>query len=193
MSDPLYLEIGEDAFVRTFTPDDADVVFALVDAERERLARWFSWVPGTGTVDDQRTWIERAVASEHDREANGIWLAGDEGPGRLAGTIGLSVNPLENGGEIGYWLAERHEGRGLVTRATAAVLDLAFDRLGLHRVQIRVAVPNDRSRAVAERLGLTREGVLREQGLTGVGTYEDMVVYGVLDREWPNLRARVRR
>lgn len=194
MSEPLYLELGDDAFVRTFTPDDAGTVFALVDAERERLRRWFPWVDPTRTVEEQRTWIERALASEHDREANGIWLTGGEaGAGQLAGTIGLSVNPLDNGGEIGYWLAERHEGRGLVTRASAALIDVAFDRLGLHRVQIRAAVPNERSRAVAERLGLTREGVLREQGLTGVGTYEDMVVYGVLDREWPDLRARVRR
>ena len=189
MSDPLYLELGDDAFIRTFTPDDAGTVFDLVDAERDRLRRWFPWVDPTRTVDDQRTWIERALASEHDREANGIWLAG----GELAGTIGMTVNTLENGGEVGYWLATAHEGKGLVTRATTAMLDLAFDRLGLHRVQIRAAVRNDRSRAVAERLGFTNEGVLREQGLVGTGGYQDMAVYGMLDREWPELRARVRR
>ena len=189
MSDPLYLELGDDAFVRTFTLDDAGTLFDLVDAERERLRRWFPWVDPTRTVDDQRAWVERSLASEHDHEANGIWLTG----GELAGTIGMSVNPLENGGEIGYWVAAAHEGRGLVTRGTAAMLDLAFDRLGLHRVQIRAAVHNDRSRAVAERLGFAHEGVLREQGLTGTGDYLDMAVYGVLDREWPELRARIRR
>jgi ribosomal-protein-serine acetyltransferase len=189
VSEPLYLEIGEDAFVRTFTPDDADVVFALVDAERDRLRRWFPWVDGTKTVDDQRTWIERAIASEHDREANGIWLRS----GDVAGTVGLTVNPLENGGEIGYWLGSSFEGRGLVTRASAALLDHAFDRIGLHRVTIRAAVPNDRSRAVAERLGFTQEGVLREAGLVNTGERHDLVVYGMLAREWSELRRKVRR
>jgi len=189
VSDPLYLELGDDAFVRTFTPDDAERVFALVDAERERLRRWFPWVDGTRTVEDQRVWIQRAIASEHDREANGIWLAG----GRLAGATGLSVNPLENNGEIGYWLAEAFEGSGLVSRATAALLDVAFDRLGLHRVTIRAATHNARSRAVPERLGFTEEGVLREQGLVSTGEYHDLVVYGLLDREWSELRSKVRR
>ena len=189
MSDPLYLQLGDDAFVRTFTPDDADTVFALVDAERDRLRRWFPWVDPTRTVDDQRGWIVRALASEHDAEANGIWLAG----GELAGTIGLTVNLLENGGEIGYWVGSSHEGRGLVTRAAAALLDRAFDGIGLHRVQIRAAVHNDRSRAVAERLGFTQEGVLREQGLVSTGEYHDMVVYGILDREWSERRAEALR
>jgi ribosomal-protein-serine acetyltransferase len=205
VSDPLYLEIGDDAFVRTFTPDDADVVFGLVDAERERLRRWFPWVDPTTTVEHQRTWIVRALASEHDREANGIWIVGGEAGsaqsaglaqpagGQLAGTIGLSVNPLENNGEIGYWLASAYEGRGLVTRAAAAVLDVGFDRLGLHRMQIRAAVHNVRSRRVAERLGFVEEGLIREQGLVSTGEYHDMVVYGMLDREWPERRATVRR
>lgn len=180
MSDPLYLELGEDAFVRTYTPDDDATLFALVDAERERLRRWFPWPDGTRTVEDQRAWIARSIASEHDREANGIWLVG----GELVGSIGMSVNPLENNGEIGYWIAAAHEGRGLVTRATVAMLDLGFDRLGLHRIQIRAAIHNARSRAVPERLGFIEEGVIREQGLVATGEYFDMVVYGMLDREW---------
>jgi ribosomal-protein-serine acetyltransferase len=189
VSDPLYLELGEDAFVRTYTPDDADVVFALVDAERDRLRRWFPWVDGTRTVEDQRTWISRALSSEHDREANGIWLTA----GGIAGTLGMTVNPLENGGELGYWLAEVHEGRGFVTRAVAAMLDVAFTQLGLHRVTIRAATHNARSRAVPERLGFTEEGILREQGLVSSGGYHDLVVYGMLDREWAELRQKVRR
>lgn len=185
MSDPLYLEIGEDAFVRTFTPDDAEALFDIIVAERDRLRRWLGpWVDGTRTAEEQRTWILRSLAAEHDREANGIWLAS----GALAGTIGLSVNPVDNGGEIGYWLSERYEGRGLVTRATSAMLDLAFGGLALHRVTIRAAVTNLRSRAVPERLGFTQEGVLREQGRVSSGEYHDMAVYGILDREWKGRR-----
>lgn len=64
-----------------------------------------------------------------------------------------------------------------------AVVDYAFGRLGLHRVEIRCAADNHRSRAIPERLGFTQEGVLRESGYLN-GRFVDMVVYGVLASEW---------
>ena len=180
----VYWPLDDGSFVRTFTPDDDVAVFALVDAERERLHRWFGWVEKTTTVLDQRAWIDRALAAEHDLDGNGIWLA----EGELAGSIGMSVNTLDHNAEMGYWLAAAHEGRGLATRASARLLDHAFGELGLRRMTIRAAVPNERSRAVARRLGFTEEGVMRQSGRTGVG-YEDMVVYGMLSEEWASRRA----
>jgi ribosomal-protein-serine acetyltransferase len=58
-----------------------------------------------------------------------------------------------------------------------------FESMGLHRITIRAAPGNTRSRAIPERLGFVQEGVLREAGRVGEG-YTDLVVYGVLDREW---------
>jgi ribosomal-protein-serine acetyltransferase len=80
---------------------------------------------------------------------------------------------------IGYWLAEEYEGRGLITRAVRALIDHAFGEWQLHRVEIRAAAENVRSRAVPERLGFTQEGVLREAELVG-GEYQDLVVYGLV-------------
>jgi ribosomal-protein-serine acetyltransferase len=176
---PIYWPLDDASFVRTYTLDDAPTVFELVDAERERLRRWFPWVELTRSLEDQRAWIDRVIASEHDLEGNGIWLVG----GELAGSIGMTVNVLDHNAEIGYWLGSAYEGRGLATRAAGRFLDHAFAEMGLRRVTIRAAAPNERSRAVALRLGFTEEGVLRQSGRTGVG-YEDMVVYGILAEEW---------
>jgi ribosomal-protein-serine acetyltransferase len=176
---PVYWPLDETSFVRTFTIGDAPTVFGLVDAERERLHRWFPWVDMTTSVEDQRAWIERVIASEHDLEGNGIWLS----DGELVGSIGMTVNILDNNAEIGYWLASAYEGRGLISRAAARFLDHAFGEMSLRRVTIRAAEPNERSRAVARRLGFAEEGVLRQAGRTGVG-YEDMVVYGILAEDW---------
>ena len=60
--------------------------------------------------------------------------------------------------EIGYWLAEHHAGRGVMTRCCLAVIDYGIGELGLHRIQILADALNRRSRAVAERLGFTLEG-----------------------------------
>ena len=171
--------IDEEASVRSFTRADAELLFGVVDGERERLARWMSFVETTRSVEDEFAFIDRCRASDVDVEGNGIWVGDD-----LAGGIGMSVHPLFNSGEIGYWLRERFEGRGLVTRACRLFVDHAFRNLRLHRVEIRAAVGNTRSQAVPERLGFTREAVLREAVRSSTG-YHDTIVFGLLEHEWP--------
>ena len=70
-----------------------------------------------------------------------------------------------------------------MTRACRVLIDVAFGELGLHRVVIRAGVDNPRSRAIPERLGFTEERIAREEG-RGSGGFYDLVVYGLLDREW---------
>lgn len=80
---------------------------------------------------------------------------------------------------IGYWIAERQQGTGTVTRAAAALVDHAFGVWKLNRLEIRAGVENDRSRAIPERLGFTQEGVLREPERVG-GRFVDHAVYAIL-------------
>lgn len=175
---PIFWDLGDGTVIRTLTPDDAPALYALVDDNRSRLRPWMAWEPGTKSADDTRTFIERAVASEADAEAIGIWVDGD-----LAGTIGLSVTVIDNRGEIGYWIDGASEGRGIITRACRRVMAFAFEELELHRIELCAAVGNTRSRAVAERLGMVQEGVAREGGRGGEG-YVDLVLYGILRDEW---------
>jgi ribosomal-protein-serine acetyltransferase len=176
---PLPVELGDGGILRRYTMGDLLELFAAIDAERERLGEWMPWVEGTRTIDDQRVWLERVVADEQGLDGSGIWV-GDA----LAGGAGLSWETLDARGEIGYWIAAEYEGRGFVTRACRALIDIAFGEIGLHRVVIRAGVENVRSRAIPERLGFTQEGVLRGEG-RGSGGFHDLVVYGLLEDEWP--------
>jgi len=72
-----------------------------------------------------------------------------------------------------------------MTLAVRALIDHAFGAWELHRVMIQAGVGNARSRAVAERLGFTLEGVLREAERYLDGRYIDLAVYGLLASEWP--------
>ena len=176
---PLPVELGDGAILRRYTMGDLDELFALVDAERERIGEWMPWVEGTRTVEDQREWLARVVADEQSLDGSGIWV-----DGVLAGGAGMSWDPFGVWAEIGYWISAAHEGRGFVTRACRALIDIAFRELGLHRVTIRAVVENRRSRAVPERLGFTQEGVHRGEG-RGSSGFHDLVVYGLLEGEWP--------
>ncbi|WP_330298723.1 GNAT family N-acetyltransferase [Streptomyces sp. NBC_00503] len=86
--------------------------------------------------------------------------------------------------EAGCWLEPTAAGRGLVTKACRTIIDWAFQDRGMHRVEWHVAPANKKSIAVAERLGMTREGVLRENDLYR-GLRQDTEVWSVLTHEWP--------
>jgi ribosomal-protein-serine acetyltransferase len=104
--------------------------------------------------------------------------------GEFVGLIGLvRVHERTKSGELGYWVDRKAEGKGLVSRACAAMLDHAFGELGLRRVEIRLAASNSRSRAVPERLGFTLEGTARQAEPVG-DRWEDLLVFGMLASEW---------
>lgn len=171
-------DLGEGLRVRSFDLGHADALFALVEANRDRLRPWMSWEPTTQGSGDIRAFITSSRDSETDAEGNGLFV-----DGALIGSMGMRVNLLANVGDIGYWIDGTYEARGIVTRAADRFLVFAFDELGLHRVELRAAVDNVRSRAVATRLGMHEEGVLREAERVHDG-YLDMVVYGLLEDEW---------
>ncbi|MGH3341435.1 MAG: GNAT family N-acetyltransferase [Carbonactinosporaceae bacterium] len=161
---------------------DAQPLFELVDRERERLRVWLSWPDNVRSADDQRAFLSGA---RKDAAAGRCYPHLIRVEGSPAGLLALEVDEFGAVGEVGYWLGSRYEGRGIVTRGVSAVLERAFGRLGLHRVEIKVAPDNVRSRAVPQRLGFTREGVLREAQRTSDGDYRDLELWSVLATEWP--------
>jgi ribosomal-protein-serine acetyltransferase len=180
----LRLQLDGDAHLRLLEPGDAEELQALIEAERERLARWMPWAAGQD-LEGTRAFIAQTRRQLADDGALTTAIVAD---GRIAGVIGLhEVDRTARATSVGYWIASGFEGRGLVTRAVRAYVDHAFGPLGLNRVELRAATGNARSQAVAERLGFTREGVLRQAERVG-DRYLDSVVFSVLASEWAAVR-----
>lgn len=173
-------ELTGSARLRPLSEADADELYAVIDANREYLARWMPWAEAqtlAGTVQFIRTTLDQAAMDNGFQVAIVI----DE---RLAGVVGYHSLDRENRRvSIGYWLAEGDQGRGLMTEAVSKLIDHAFGVWGLHRVEIRSATENARSRALCERLGLVQEGVLREAEAFA-DRYHDLVVYSMLAPDW---------
>jgi len=170
-----FLDVGDGIELHRLEPHDAETLQSVIEANRERLMLRMSWTEGS-TVETTRTFI--ASAGEDALDPLGIFVRGE-----LVGTVGARPDPLRGDAEIGYWIAASHEGRGIVTRACRTLIGHAFAHPGVHRVTILAAPDNERSRAIPERLGFTREGVMREAGWSSLG-YHDLVVYGLLADEW---------
>lgn len=157
-------------------------LYALVDANREHLGRWFPWVLETTDPQDSRTFIERGLA--RFARGDGFEPAGIREGDRLVGCLGLHhVRRPVGKTELGYWLAQDAQGRGIATRTIEGLLPYLFREMELHRIEIRADPANARSRAVPERLGFTEEGVLREAAWDRGQRY-DLVIYSLLRPEW---------
>ena len=176
---PLPVDLGEGALLRKLRIEDLEPVWGLIQAERDRIGVWMPWVEVTRTIEDQREWLEGVVRDERNLDGHGIFVEG-----RYVGGVGMVTDAFRISGDIGYWIGSRDEGRGLVSRAVRAMIDIGFRDLGLHRIVIRAGEGNHRSRAIPERFGFTREGVARGEG-RGSGGFYDLVVYGLLEDEWP--------
>jgi ribosomal-protein-serine acetyltransferase len=177
--------LGDDAALIPRTVAITDAYQALLEVNYERLANWFpDAFHKPPTLESTRADLERSGQA---------WLEGSQLPlaitvkaedrWRLVGWVNLLIDGPARSAEVGYWLDAGFEGRGLVTRAVTAVLEHAFGPLGLHRVELQTTTDNKRSRSVAQRLGFTQEGVLREAAAFPDERRDD-VVYGLLAREW---------
>jgi ribosomal-protein-serine acetyltransferase len=83
---------------------------------------------------------------------------------------------------LGYWVRTGYTGRGVATTATLLLAKWGFEVLELKRIEIVVAVGNDRSLRVAEKVGAKREGILRNR-ITGRDKVHDAVMHSLIPGE----------
>ncbi len=168
--------------VRLRLPEEADApeLYRLVERNRAYLAVWLPWAAGQ-TELDTLDYIRRKRRQLADNEGLETAIEVD---GALAGMVGMvALDHRNRSTALGYWLAEEHQGKGVMTAAVRAYLNYAFGALGLNRVEIGAGVDNHRSRAIPERLGFTLEGVRRRGEVIGARTI-DHAVYSLLAEEW---------
>ncbi|MEN7432317.1 GNAT family protein [Chromobacterium sp. TRC.1.1.SA] len=160
----------------------AERLFALIDESRETLRAWLPWVDATLSAEDSRQFLAGVAEGARSGSACASWLIALDG--ELAGCIDIhGISKLHRSGFLGYWLADRFVGKGVMGEAAAQALDAGFGTLELNRIAILAGVANARSRAVAERLGFVQEGAQRE-GLHLHGRYHDACQYSMLAGEW---------
>jgi ribosomal-protein-serine acetyltransferase len=149
----------------------------LIEANRAHLRPWLNWIDQRRTVADAASYITlclRQFALNQGFHA-GIW-----DKGKLCGMINWhGIDWPHRATSLEYWLAASHQGRGIMTASCRAMLAHGFGTLGLHRVSIRCAVENRRSRAIPERLGFKFEGICRESEWLH-DHFVDHAIYGLL-------------
>lgn len=157
---------------------------ALLDLIQRNHTHIRRYLPKVTEIDSLEKALEHVAHCEERRLARELFEFHVFERDELCGIVRLNHFEWENRkAAIAYLLDEAHMGRGIITRAAGAVLAFGFHTLGLHRVELRRAPTNAGSMRIAERLGFTHEGELREvEWLEGLPVNEH--VYGLLRHEF---------
>lgn len=150
-------------------------VHDLVLANLDRLRAAEPWAWGPQTLAGTERYTEHMLGQyAMDRSLPCVVREQD----RIVGAASLAFDTYLGQASLGYWVDAGLEGRGVARRAASALVEVAQAR-GAHRVEIRTAADNVRSRGLAERLGFTHEGTLRS-GMPLGERRVDVAVYGLV-------------
>ena len=176
--------IDDNLLLRTFTPKDAEELFSVVDNSREHLRPWLPWVDMTTKSEHSLQYIQQSLT--HQKNQEGIALGIVQG-GKIIGGVGMhNWDHHLKKAQLGYWIAKDFEGRGILTECLKRFIDFLFVKVALNKIEIHFMVSNKRSAALAERIGCKVEGIIR-QNYIHHGVYHDLVVTGLLKKEWKGL------
>lgn len=180
-----FLRIDDELTLHLARHELAEAIFTAIDANREHLRRWLPWVEPTQSVEDTRAYIRESMAQNSSGTRLSTFILEGE---HLVGSVGVvRFDKDHRSCELGYWLSEERQGRGIVTKACGALIGHLFQKKNLNRIEIKVASGNLRSQEVPLRLGFQKEGTLRG-ALYLYDEYHDVELFGLLRSDWKNRR-----
>lgn len=163
--------------LRAATLDDVDAIARL--AGRKEIADTTATIPHPYTKEHARHFVENQGALLTSGKAM-VFVVERKADRQLVGNTGIKdLDPVNNQAEMGFWIGVEHWRQGYATEAAGTLLNYAFDGLGLNRVAAHFMVRNPASGRVLEKIGMRREGLLRER-IKKWGVFEDVVTMAIL-------------
>ncbi|WP_261300566.1 GNAT family N-acetyltransferase [Paenibacillus andongensis] len=181
-TDPILYTIPESfeskrLFIRAPLWEDGVRVNDAVKESIEELRPWMPWAVNVPTIEESEINIRRSRLQFLDRSDLRLLLIQKE-TGQLIGSSGLHrIDWQTRKFEIGYWVRTSFGNQGYITEAVEAITNYAVHELQANRIEIRCDGRNTRSSRIAERLGFTLEGILRNDNCDVGGSLRDTMVF----------------
>tara|TARA_R110002073_G_scaffold263659_1_gene426733 strand:- start:325 stop:912 length:588 start_codon:yes stop_codon:yes gene_type:complete len=160
---------------------------------RGRVEADWTHLPRSCFVDlaDTRHWIDEALAVEGQLPFAIVETAKDK---VIGSTRYLNIRPEHRSLEIGWtWLGQNWQRTAINTETKLLLLSHAFEKLGCVRVEFKTDIRNERSQRALQRIGATKEGVLRNHMIVQDEFVRDSVYFSVISSEWLDVKERLER
>ncbi len=177
----MLLKVDNKTELRILEIADISDIFNTIDTQRDYLGEWLPFVSSTNELSDTEDYVKSVINAINFLAEQTFTIQVN---GEFAGIIGYKDTDWANKRtEIGYWLSEKFQRRGIMTRSVEKLCEYAFIDMDLNRVQIKCAVGNVRSKRIPIRLGFKLEGVERDGELLSNGKFTDIEIYSKLRNE----------
>ena len=181
--------IDDVVILRPFRPEDAQEIFTAVRESLVELKPWMSWAHDGYSMEEVHDFI--AITRARWEEENLFAFAvTDAKTGSVVGGISLShLHPVYHLCNVGYWVRTSRHGEGIAGRATKLATRFVFENAGLVRAEIVIAVGNQKSIRVAEKIGAHYDGILLNRMVVGKSIF-DAHMYSLIPQDF-GLEARL--
>ncbi len=170
----------ERLILRPYAKSDGPRISSLL---KSREVTRYTFMPHPYRPSDYYAFV-RKINTVQARRRNLVFALLEKSTDDLIGGVGChNIDADAKKCEIGYWLAKKYWGEGLMPEAVAAIVTYLFRVRKLRRVYAKVWHPNAKSARVLEKVGFTLEGKLR-QDIKRNGRWMDVLVFGMLREEW---------
>lgn len=176
------LHITHQLSMREIKRTDARLVFQTIQQHRIYLGEWLPFVAQTVKLEDSIEFIESILKVGESQREKVYCLFWEQ---HFCGLIGFRDTDRQSlKTEIGYWISEDYQRKGIATAATKFLTDTAFSNLGFKQVIIRCAEGNWKSRRIPEKLGFKMERIVKNGELMSDGRFIDLCIYSMQAHDW---------
>ena len=173
----MIINIDENIKIELINENHSQPIFDIVDKNRIHLRQWLPFVDKMQTVEFAENFVKGTMQRNKDGNEFAFVIIEND---KVIGRIGVyKIDGQNKIGEIGYWLAENLQGKGIITKSCKALIDFCFSDLQLNRIEIKCGTENFKSKTIPEKLNFTREGVIREGELL-YDKFIDLNLYSLL-------------
>jgi ribosomal-protein-serine acetyltransferase len=173
----MIINIDENIKIELINENHSQPIFDIVDQNRIHLRQWLPFVDRMQTVEFAENFVKGTMQRNKDGNEFAFVIIEND---KVIGRIGVyKIDGQNKIGEIGYWLAENLQGKGIITKSCKALIDFCFSDLQLNRIEIKCGTENFKSKTIPEKLNFTKEGVIREGELL-YDKFIDLNLYSLL-------------
>lgn len=177
------INCNDDVVLKKVSLNNTKEVFDCIIRNREFLKKWLGWVDYYHEEEDLIKYTKTNIENFNtEKEFVYDILYKNTFVGRV------SIHAIDKRNkkcEIGYWLDQEYNGKGIMTTSVEKLVDIAFNELDFHKVSILAATENYRSQAIPKRLNFELEGCLKDNEYL-YGNYLDSYVFGMIKDNWKN-------
>lgn len=168
---------------RFLMTSDANTFLKLISSNRERFKKYFPiTVSTTNDIKEVKNYIKQLSHNMKKKEMYPLGLFLDEEIQGLVIIKNIDWNARKC--ELGYYIDEEQEGKGITTILVNNTITYCFEKLEMNKIFLRIAPDNTPSIKVAEKAGFSKEGLLRQDIKLFDGQVLDMIYYGILRDEY---------